>query len=123
LDHDPIQRRRHHNILELLYNKKNKYGRFVMENVFKILKNNCKFFFTKFDLPISFVHDAFTSCCLLHNLLRSQIETNVERLMRIIVMELLQNLELEMAHIVIDVAKKQTSHSIDGKRFGKAMHM
>jgi hypothetical protein len=43
--------------------------------------------------------------------------------MRIIVLELLQNLELEMAHKVIDVAKKQTSHSIDGKRFGKTMHM
>jgi hypothetical protein len=119
----PFKEEGHHNILELLYNKKNKYGKFVVENVFKILKNNCKKFFTKFDLPISFVHDAFTSCCLLHNLLRSQIETNVERLMRIIVMELLQNLELEMAHRIIDVAKKQTSHSIGSKRFGEAMHM
>ncbi len=72
-------------------------------------------------MPISFVHDFFTICFLLHNLLQSQIETNVERLMRIIAMELLQNLESEMAHRVIDVAKKQTSHSIDGEKFGEAM--
>jgi len=91
--------------------------------VFEILKKNCKKFFTKFDLPIFFVHDVLTICCLLHSLLWSQIEIDVERLMRIIVLELLQNLELEMAHKVIDVAKKQTSHSIDGKRFGKTMHM
>jgi hypothetical protein len=41
--------------------------------------------------------------------------------MRIVAMEFLQNLELEMAHKVLDVAKKQTSHSIDGERFGEAM--
>ncbi len=93
-----------------------------MDNVFKILKNNRKKFFTKFDLPIFFVHDAFIICCLLHSLLWSQIETNVERLMRIIAIELLQNLELEMAHRVIDVAKKPTFHSIDSERFGEAMH-
>jgi hypothetical protein len=42
--------------------------------------------------------------------------------MRIIAIELLQNLELEMAHRVIDVAKKPTFHSIDSERFGEAMH-
>jgi hypothetical protein len=63
-----------------------------------------------------FVRDAFTICCLLHSLLRSQIETNVKRLKKIIAMELQQNL------ITYWCCKKKTSHSIDGERFGEAMH-
>jgi hypothetical protein len=65
----PFKEKGYHTTLELLYNKKQKYGQFVVENVFKILKNDYKTLFTKFDLPISFVHDAFTICCLLHSLL------------------------------------------------------
>jgi hypothetical protein len=38
----PFKEEGHHTTLELLYNKKHKYGQFVVENVFKILKNHSK---------------------------------------------------------------------------------
>ncbi len=48
---------------------------------------------------------------------------NVERLMRLIEVELLLNLELDLAHRVIDVVKVQKSHGIEEHEwFGDAMH-
>jgi hypothetical protein len=60
-----------HKILEILYNKRHKQINYAMENAFGILKKSLKEFFTKFDLYVFFVFDAFNVCCLLHNILRS----------------------------------------------------
>ncbi len=42
-------------ILELLYNKKHKCGRFVVENSFNILKKTFRKFFGKINLHVTFV--------------------------------------------------------------------
>lgn len=61
---NPFKKEGHHIVLELLYNNKHKEGCFVLDNAFKILKNN----FVKFDIHVSFVPNALIVCCLLHNL-------------------------------------------------------
>jgi hypothetical protein len=66
----PFKEEGHHITLKLLYNKKHKYGQFVVENVFKILKNDCKEFFTKFDLPIYLLFmilSLFFVYCIVYN--------------------------------------------------------
>jgi len=39
-------------------------------------------FLTKIGLHVSFVFDAFTTCCLLHNLLQLQSENNIDKLIK-----------------------------------------
>jgi hypothetical protein len=56
-------------IMELLYNKKHKCGRFVVENSFNILKKTFQEFFGKINLHVTFVSHVLTYYCLLHNLL------------------------------------------------------
>ncbi len=66
----PFKKEGQHSILELLYNRKHKRGKLVVENSFgKIFKE-----IQKFDLHVTFLFDVCT-CCLLHNLFRFENET------------------------------------------------
>jgi hypothetical protein len=65
----PFKEEGHHIVLELMYNKKHKRGCFVLDKVFGILKKTFKEFLAKTKLHVSFVPNAFTTCCLLHNFL------------------------------------------------------
>lgn len=66
-----------HNILELLYNIKHKKGRSVVDNAFGILKKTFKKLMHKLDLSATFLPDIST-CCLLHNLLKTKDEASIE---------------------------------------------
>jgi len=66
----PFKEQGPHMILELLYNKKHKCGRFVVENFFNILKKTFQKLLGKINLHVTFVLDVFI-CCLLHNLLQN----------------------------------------------------
>jgi len=78
----------HHFILELLYNKKHKKGRFIVENVGILKKTFRKF--QMFEMHVTFILDMFTCCCLMHNLLKFEDEENIGTLLCII--------ELEVVH-------------------------
>jgi len=65
----PFKEKGHYIILKLLYNRKHKHNHSIVENMFKILKNNFKEFLTKSSLHMFFVFNAFIICCLLHDLL------------------------------------------------------
>jgi hypothetical protein len=84
----PFKEEDHHTVLKLLYNMRHKREHSIVENAFGILKKTFREFFTKFELHVSFVPNVFIICCLLHNILCFQIETNVKRLMWIIDVEL-----------------------------------
>jgi hypothetical protein len=77
-------------ILDLLYNKKHKCGRFVVENSFGIFKKTSQELLGKINLHVTFVPNVFT-CCLLHNLLRNQVDSQIEILMHILELELEKN--------------------------------
>lgn len=63
--------------MELMYNKKHKKGCFVMENDFGILKKTFREFLTETKLHVSFVPNAFTTCCLLHIFLQFQSKSHI----------------------------------------------
>ncbi len=70
----PFKKKGRFIVLELLYNNKHEICCFVVENAFKIFKNNYKKNLTKFDLhTVFFVANAFIACYLLHNLLQFHI--------------------------------------------------
>jgi hypothetical protein len=62
----PFKEEGPHMNLELLYNKKHKCGRFVVENSFSILKKTFQKLLEKINLHVTFVPNVST-CCLLHN--------------------------------------------------------
>ncbi len=101
----PFKEEGHHTTLELLYNKKHKRGRWVLENFFGILKKIFKEFLIKTKLHVSFMLYAFIACCLLHNCLRSQSESHIQRLMRIIDVDLNVNIELNATWRVTKVVE------------------
>lgn len=69
--------------IELLYNKKHKCGRSVVENTFSILEKTYWKLIGKFDLHVTFLPDVFTCFYLLHNLLCNQGYVKIETLMHI----------------------------------------
>ncbi len=79
-------------ILELLYNKKRKCGNFVVEKSFIILKKTFQKLLGKINLHVTFVPDVFT-CCLLHNLLQNQVDSQIEMLTHILELEVERNLQ------------------------------
>ncbi len=83
----PFKKEGQHSILEILYNRKHKRGRLVVENIFGILKKTFKEL-QKFELHVTFLHDVFTCCCLLHNLFKFENEASFARLFRIIKLEI-----------------------------------
>jgi len=72
----PFKKEGQHSILDILYNRKHKRGRLVVENFFSILK---KIFrkLQKFELHVTFLHDVFTCYYLLHNVIRFEDEANI----------------------------------------------
>jgi hypothetical protein len=60
-------------------------GYFVVDNAFWRKKKTLKKLLAKNYLHVSFLLYVFT-CCLLHNLFRSQTKSNIQRLMKIIEM-------------------------------------
>jgi hypothetical protein len=119
----PFKKEGHHIILELLYNRKHKRGRWVVDNAFGILKKTFREFLTKTELHVFFVPYAFTAYCLLHNFLRSQSKSHILRLMRIIDVDLHVNTKLNATWRVIEVVEDQTpTHTFEGQeRFNEAM--
>jgi hypothetical protein len=79
-------------ILELLYNKKRKCGSFVVENSFSIFKKTFQELLGKINLHVTFVPNVFT-CCLLHNLLQNQVDSQIQMLMHILQLEVERNLQ------------------------------
>lgn len=88
-----------HNILELLYNIKHKKGRFVVDNAFGTLKKIFKELMHKLDLSVTFLPDIST-CCLLHNLLKTKDEASIERSFCIIELEVNNSHENQLVDIV-----------------------
>jgi hypothetical protein len=82
----PFKEDGQHNILELLYNIKQKKGRSMVDNAFGILKKTFKELMHKLDLSVTFLLDIST-CCLLRNLLKTKDEASIERSFCIIELE------------------------------------
>jgi len=77
-------RKRDHNLLETLCNKRHKQAQFVVENAFGILKKTFHKLQGKIEMHISFVFDFITCCWLLHNLLISCHEIDVEQILTVL---------------------------------------
>jgi hypothetical protein len=113
----PFKEEGHHIVLELMYNKKHKRGCFVLDIVFGILKKTFKEFLTKTKLHVSFVPNALTTCCLLHNFLHSQSKSHIQILMHIIDVDLHVNPELNASWRVIEVVEEQAqTHIVEGQK-------
>jgi hypothetical protein len=89
-----------HSILKLFYNKKHKSGKFVVENVFGILKKMFKEF-QRSKMRVTFIFDMFTCCHLMHNLLKSEDEENIGRLPHIIELEIVAHGEQINKNVVV----------------------
>jgi hypothetical protein len=107
----------HHSILELLYNRKHKWGRLVVENVFGILKKTFRKL-QKFELHVTFLLDMFTCYCMLHNLLRYEDEANIVRQLWIIELEV--GVNENWHHGVVDEAMNQ-ARSKGQEKFGNVL--
>jgi hypothetical protein len=59
-----------------------KWGQYVGKCFWHFKKKTFIKFLTKIGLHVSFVFDAFTTCCLLHNLLKLQSENNIDKLIK-----------------------------------------
>lgn len=70
-----------HSILQLLYKRKHKKGRSIVDNAFDILKQTFRELLEKTKLHIIIVPNVFFACCLFHNLLLGRKKVNVEELM------------------------------------------
>jgi len=82
----PFKEEGQHSILKLLYNRKHKRGKLVVENFLGILKKIFKEM-QKFDLHVTFLSNVCTCCCLLHNLFMFEDEINIAKLFCIIKLE------------------------------------
>jgi hypothetical protein len=108
-----LKKKGQHFILELLYNKKHKHGRFIIENAFGILKKTYKKLLGKFELNVTFILYMFIYACILHNLLRSKGESHIERLMHIINLKSQEN--LHQAQQMPKMGNQQVHHGIEGQ--------
>jgi hypothetical protein len=55
-------------VVESLYNRRHRRGRFVVENAFGLMKVNWREMLGKTKLQVHIVSDVFYACCILHNL-------------------------------------------------------
>jgi hypothetical protein len=97
----PFKEDEQHNILELFYNIKHKKGQSVVDNAFGILKKTFKELMHKLDLSVTFLPNIST-CCLLHNLLKTNDEANIEHSFCIIELEVNNSHENQLVNIVQD---------------------
>ncbi len=88
-----------------MYNRKHKRGCWVVENAFGILKKTFKEFLTKTELHVFFCARCFIISCLLHNFLRFQFESHIQRLMCIIDVNLHVNIEPNVTWRVTEVVE------------------
>jgi hypothetical protein len=79
-----LPREGNHNLLEMLYNRKHKLARFVVENVFGILKKILLELQGKKEMHINFAPDYITCCFLLHNLLICRHGIYVEQILLVL---------------------------------------
>ncbi len=84
MDHDPIQRRGSSHCFGIYVQQKAQKRLLCYGECFGILKKTFREFLTKIKFHVSFVPIAFTTCCLLHILLRSQFKSHIQILMGII---------------------------------------
>jgi len=68
----PHHRRRDLFVSELLFNKKLRSGRCVVENTFGILKHTFRELLLKSNLYLAFLPDVILACAILHNILLGQ---------------------------------------------------
>jgi hypothetical protein len=69
-------------MLETLFNRKLRTGRYVVENAFGILKQTFRELLVKSDLDIVFLRDIIICCTILHNILLRQSHEEVEQFYR-----------------------------------------
>lgn len=81
-------------VLEALFNKSHRRGRSVVENAFGLLKENWRILLNKCDLFVKIIPNVFVCCCIMHNLLLQREEVDVEELMRRMVIEFDNNMEI-----------------------------
>jgi hypothetical protein len=70
------------------YNKHHRRGRSVIENAFRLLKENWREISGKTELHVTIVPDVFYACCILHNLTIQRGTVDFEQLMRRMTLEL-----------------------------------
>jgi hypothetical protein len=75
------------NVLEALFNKRHRRGRSVVENAFGLLKESWRILLNRCDLHVKIIPNVFVCCCILHNLLLQRKEVDVKELMRRMVLE------------------------------------
>lgn len=63
---------------------KHKCGHFIVENTFGILKHPFQKLLEIFEFHIAIILDVFTCYCMLHILIRDQMEISIDKLMEII---------------------------------------
>lgn len=71
-------------IAELLFNKRLRRGRCVVENAFGILKQTFKELLQKSQLHVTFMPDVILSCAILHNVLLGQSAEDVDELLQVL---------------------------------------
>jgi hypothetical protein len=71
-------------VLESIYNKHLRAGRYVVENAFGILKQTWRELLIKSDQGMTFMPDLIATCCILHNILLGQRPDDVARLLRVL---------------------------------------
>jgi hypothetical protein len=79
---------------------------------------------SKFDLNVSFILNVFSTCCILHNMFRSQIDASIQRLMKIIKKQDVQvDLDGEMPYIFnVDPEENAIQRIMGQERSNDAMH-
>jgi hypothetical protein len=82
-------------VLEQLYNRKHKRGRSVVEHTFGILKQSFRELLKKSELQVTFFPDVVMACCYLYNLLLGQDPFEVQRFLKLLQIEGLENNEAE----------------------------
>ncbi len=116
----PFKEDANHTILKFLYNKKHKRGQSVVQNSFGILKITLRELLRKSKLGVTFLLDVFISCCLLHHLLRFEVESNIERLMRIINQDLQTSKrggdDVNVPHIFIELGDHEQTNKVEKQK-------
>ncbi len=123
MDRDPIQRKGSSHYFGIDVQQKAQKRLLCCRECFGILKKTFREFLTKTKLHVSFVPNAFTTCCLLHNFLQSQSKSHIQILIGIIDVDLHVNPKLNASRRVIEVVEEQgPTHIVKGqKRSGEAM--